>query len=171
MISRKSVNPEIGVTRACIAAIVASVAAILPLTEGAQYWYGATSEYNSFLAILFQKIAPMCGDVTFSSNEILVRDTISHITVECIYLDWLVWSVAILVLLCRSRRALLYSAVFIVIVVAIVNPLRVCHSLIGSHMGVPWFWAHDFLDTLIYYPSLFAVIMFCSDNYFAQWTK
>lgn len=144
-----------------MAAVLAAAAAILPLTEGAQYWKGTTSLYNSMLALAFEQQTSKSNEIVFSSNRILINGDISYITAECMYADWLLWSVAAIALLCRSHRALLFAIAFVVVIVVAVNPFRIWLSILGSHAGLSWFMAHDLVDTMICYPSLLLLVILC----------
>ena len=80
------------------------------------------------------------------------------ITAECTYVDWILTAVPF-VWRRGPARANIGRALVLILVVTVVNLGRVCIAIAGQLRGLSWFWSHDALDDILWYPSLILMII------------
>jgi hypothetical protein len=82
------------------------------------------------------------------------------ITPECTYVDWILCASPFLWRFGKPLSANLSRLAFLAATVSVVNLIRTLVPILVSANGGSWFWAHDLVDYLLWYPGLAAVILF-----------
>jgi len=82
------------------------------------------------------------------------------ITPECTYIDWILCASPFLWRFEKSLGANLSRLALLAAAVSAVNLIRTLVPILVSAKGGSWFWAHDFVDYLLWYPGLAGVILF-----------
>ena len=89
--------------------------------------------------------------------------SIFEITRECTYLDWyfivlpFIWRKITLAMNVIRSIVLLIGVYFF-------NLFRICFGISLASHGVEWWWAHDFVDFISYYPALIIVVLLWVKN-------
>ena len=81
------------------------------------------------------------------------------ITPECTYVDWILCASPFLWRFGKPLGANLSRLTLLAATVSVVNLARTLVPILVSANGGSWFWAHDFVDYLLWYPGLAVVIL------------
>jgi hypothetical protein len=96
--------------------------------------------------------------VSRNLHNLTVDNTAITITTECTYVDWILIA-APFVWRRDKARINLYRTLALILTATLVNICRIYGAVAGQLYGISWFWAHDFVDGVLWYPSLVLMIL------------
>jgi len=157
------INKYIKATKDCFSVLI-SLRGLITLSIcacGAYLYYNFSWMYlRIILARIISSMLVVRGHIVERKLSFLVVDNCKIlIEKDCTYVD--------LILVCipftwRRRRLainLWHSLIFIVAVI-VVNFARVYFAIAGYVQGISWYYSHDLIDYLIYYPTIAIIVFF-----------
>jgi len=85
-----------------------------------------------------------------------------YIDARCTYVDLVLAVLPFLWSLRKTAAENAYTISLCVMFILVANYLRVCGCFVLLNSGVPWRYAHDLPDHLIWYPTLFGAVLYAA---------